>query len=69
MRMMRVSTKGTTPRMTPLVIASLGITSLGLLIAGGLSGNPILLGAGVATLLLSCGAILSTRREPTGTLV
>lgn len=59
MRVMRVSKK---PKISTLVIASLGITSLVLLILGGVWGGPILLGAGVAGLVCTCAALLGTRR-------
>lgn len=51
-------------RMKKAVIgtAALGLLSLGLLIGGGVTGNLILVGAGVALLLFVCAGVLGTRR-------
>ena len=51
---------------TKLVIAAVALTSFALLFAGGILFNPICLGAGVAGLFLSCGAVVSLKpRTPT----
>lgn len=59
MRVLRIQKK---KMMSKLVITILVVTSLATLIAGGILMNPIFLGAGVAGLFLSCGAVVSTRR-------
>ena len=46
---------------TKLVIAAFALTSLVVLIAGGILLNPICLGAGVAGLFLACGAAVSLK--------
>ncbi len=46
---------------TKLVIAAAAVTSLAVLIAGGVLMNPICIGAGVAGLFLSCGAAVSLK--------
>jgi hypothetical protein len=48
--------------MTKLVIAFFAVTSVAVLVAGGVLGNPILLGAGIAGLIFTCGAGISMNR-------
>lgn len=49
-------------KLTKLILGGATIISIGLLIAGGITFNPILLGAGVAAIFLSCGAIVALRK-------
>lgn len=63
MRMLKVKRER---NKTKLVIAAFALTSLAVLIAGGILFNPICLGAGVAGLFLSCGAAVSLK-SPTPT--
>jgi hypothetical protein len=52
---------------TKLVMSVLAIASVATLISGGILMNPILLGAGIAGLFLSCGAVVAVRRpQPMG---
>ena len=46
---------------TKLVIAAAALTSVAVLIAGGVLMNPICIGAGVAGLFLSCGTAVSLK--------
>ena len=62
MRVLRVSRK---MKLTTLVITTLGITSLAILITGGILGSPLLIGVGVAGLALTCGFCLGVRRPQT----
>jgi len=66
MRMMRVSKKSKVPT---LVIASLGITSLVLLITGGVLGGPIIIGSGIALLVCTCGFAVAIRTSHQSSLV
>jgi len=53
---------------TTLVILLVGITSLGIAIGGAVSGNPILIGAGVAGFVLTC-AMAVNLKKPVQTIV
>ena len=50
--------------LSKLILASAAAISVGLLIAGSITLNPLLLGAGVATLFLSCGGLIGLRKRP-----
>ncbi len=59
MRVIRVAKK---KKMSRLVIAIFAVASVGILAAGGILMNPILIGVGVAALFLSAGAAVSLTR-------
>jgi hypothetical protein len=58
MRVVRIQ-KQTKP--SQLLLGTLGIVGIGLLIAGGVLSNPILLGAGFAGLVFACGGCISSK--------
>ncbi len=60
MRVLRVVKK---KPMAKLAMSLLAVASVATLISGGILMNPILIGAGVAGLFLSCGAAVSMRRR------
>jgi hypothetical protein len=60
MRVIRVVKK---KPMAKLVMTLLAVASVATLISGGMLMNPILIGAGVAGLFLSCGAVVSMKRR------
>jgi hypothetical protein len=51
-------------KVSKLILAGAAIISIGLLVSGGITFNPILLGAGVAAIFLSCGGIVALRKPP-----
>ncbi len=59
MRVIRVAKK---KKMSRSVIGVFAITSVGILAAGGILMNPLLIGVGVAALFLSAGAAVSLTR-------
>ena len=64
MRVLHVEKKKRAQKfMTKLVIAFFAVTSVAVLIAGGVLGNPILVGAGIAGALFACGAGISRSRR------
>jgi hypothetical protein len=58
MRVIRVVKKKS---MAKLAVLLLTVASVATLLSGGILMNPILIGAGVAGLFLSCGALISVR--------
>lgn len=60
MKVLRVRQK--TMKKRYIGAAVVGCVSLGLLIGGGVTGNLILVGAGLAVLLFVCVGVLGTRR-------
>ena len=60
MRVIRVVKKKPMAKLAMLLLA---VASVATLISGGILMNPILIGAGVAGLFLSCGAAVSMRRR------
>ena len=60
MRVLRVVKK---KPMAKLAMSLLAVASVATLISGGILMNPILIGAGVAGLFLSCGAVVSMRHR------
>lgn len=61
---MRVIQRKSQKKLTTLVLLMMGITSGGILIAGGITGNPILLGAGAAGLLFVCVGSIGFKKTP-----
>lgn len=55
-------------KVTTHVILLMGITSLGVMIGGAIVANPILIGAGLAGVILTCGMTVSLKK-PVQTLV
>ncbi len=51
-------------KVTKLILAGAAIISIGLLAAGGITFNPILLGAGVAAIFLMCAGMIGLRKPP-----
>jgi hypothetical protein len=49
---------------TKLVLLTLGITSLGIAIAGAVLGNPFLIGGGVAGIFLLGGFAMNLKKPP-----
>ncbi len=45
------------------LITTFTVIGIGLLIVGGVIGNPLLIGAGFAGLLMVCGAFISSKRR------
>ena len=66
MRVLRMKKK---TMFSKLVILSLGLTSVGILIGGFVTGNVFLIGAGAACLFMTCAGTLGIRRTPQAGLV
>jgi hypothetical protein len=49
--------------LSKLILGSITIISLGLLIGGSVTFNPIVIGAGLAALFLSCGGLIGLRQS------
>jgi hypothetical protein len=63
MRVLHVQKRKQTQKLvTKLVIAFFAVTSVAVIIGGGVLGNPIMVGAGIAGLLFACGAGISGSR-------
>ena len=56
MRVIRMKRKG-----FKTVLVVVGLVGIGLLLAGGVLGNPFLLGAGAASLIFTCGGFISSK--------
>ncbi len=66
---MRVIQKKRSWNRTKLVLLTLGITSLGVVIAGAVTGNPFLIGGGLAGIILLGGFALNLKKPMTSDIV
>jgi hypothetical protein len=66
MRVLRTQKKKS---MTKVAMSILAVASVATFIVGGILMNPIVIGAGIAGLFLSCAAVVSVRRPDTMGLV